>query len=137
MVKSVIPWFLEVLDVILNIFPLQGVPECACCVLVCAWCTCMCIHSLKCARACLEDGIVTLLLSLKIGWHHNELIEKLWSDVSFFHLKTGTHNTWTHLCVLSPPLCHGFYFLFFVTIQTNSFIPSPPTSACTVAALWA
>lgn len=35
-IQSVIPWFLELLDAILSIFPSQGVPVFASCVLVCA-----------------------------------------------------------------------------------------------------
>lgn len=89
----IIPCFPKVLDAILNIFPSQGVPVCACCVLVCAWFTYMCMHSLQSTRTRLEPGIITLLLSLKIGWHHDEVIEKLWSDVSFFTLRPGTQTT--------------------------------------------
>lgn len=117
-------------------FPSEGVPVFACYVLVCAWCTCMCMHSLQSTRTHLEAGIITLLLSLgkdgtMMSWQRSYGLMWVFQSQNRY---TDYLNSF--ICIVLP-FCHGFYSLFFVTIQTNSFIPSPPTLAFTVTALWA
>lgn len=128
-VQAVIPRFLEMLNAILNISLSHCVHVCARCLLVYA---CACVHACACVYACVgeppgcqDSSCLKRRLSLfclqKTERHFDELIEQSWSDMRFFQSQnwyTDSKSTWTYLYLLFFPLCHGFYFLFFLTTQT-------------------
>lgn len=149
-VQSVIPRFLEMLNAILNISLSRCVHVCARCLLVCA---CACVHACACVYACVGEppgcqdssclkGRLSLFCLQKTGRHFDELIEQSWSDMRFFNLKTGTQIQ--RVLELIYIYCSSLFEALFVMASIFSsswqpkqcFTPSPPTSACTVTALW-
>lgn len=129
-VQSVIPWFLE--NSVLNIFLLHCVHVCVCSLfagmLMCAH-VCVCVYAcagepLGCQdSSCFEGDIVTLLLSsensMALWWVDGEVL--VWCELfRSWDRYAESKSTWIHLYLFFFPLCHGFYFLFFLTTQTNN-----------------
>lgn len=94
----------------------------------------VCVHVCMCLCLCWEasgvpglnmpwSGTITLLLSseerMALWWIDREALvryEHFQFQNCYFNLK----STWTNLNLLFFPLCLGFYFLFFLTTQTNA-----------------
>lgn len=154
-VPSVIPWFLEMPNSVLNIFLLCCVHVCVCSLFACVlMCACVCLYVHACAgeplrwqdSSCFEGDIVTLLLSsehsMALWWVHREVLvwcELFWSWDRYAESK----STWINLYFFFFPLCLYCcipYLLLFSLFPDNPnkqcFIPSSPTSACTVTTLW-
>lgn len=128
-VQSVIPRFLEMLNAILNSSLSRCVHVCARCLLVRA---CACVHARACVYAfageppgcqdssCLEREIVTFLSSenrTALWWVDRAVL--VWCEIfQSQNWYTDSKSTWIYLYLLFFPLCHGFYFLFFLTTQT-------------------
>lgn len=115
---------------------------------MCVLVVCLCVHvdmlvlgSLRGARTYLALKWGSSLFShlQKIGWHCDEFIERSWSGVSFFSLKTGMQiqRVLELIYIVLPSLPWLLFSLLPDNPDKQCFTPSPPTSACMVTALWA